>query len=200
MVRLLLAHDRRTANNKTLLRGTTPLHIAAVRGDLGMVRELITAGADITATDSVFNTPLYYAGKAHHSEVVDVLYRCSLHKASSARSRELSVHGRVKPPPVAAAAGYRGATERGGVSGRLRLPSATQKRVTHARPLTAAIVLSKDSARWRAPAGVRRREPGDALAAAAAPRATTSFAAAREAGAQSEADARLRLHLTARPW
>lgn len=197
MVRLLVSHDRRTANDATALRHTTALHIAALRGDAAMVRELVQAGADVTATDVTWNTPLFYAGKARHDEIVGLLHRCVLHKASSARSRELSA-----PTGAERADGGSGAAASSPMPP-LRVRTAARDRPSRRRPLTAAVLLRADSAGWSASAGAMREHTagaaaGTTRAAATQAHTTTSFAAAHAVGALDDAAARLAQHVTRR--
>jgi len=51
-------------------QGRTPLHLSAVRGDDERMRELIEAGADVSALDHRGNTPLHYCG---HSDTTQCL-------------------------------------------------------------------------------------------------------------------------------
>jgi ankyrin repeat protein len=58
--------------------GHTPLHIAAINGRIGIVRELLrtVAGrpaANIEARDNVGHTPLHYAAAGGHVELVRLL-------------------------------------------------------------------------------------------------------------------------------
>ena len=53
--------------------GRTPLHLAALKGDIGTVKVLISAGADIHALNEEGATPLHLAAKGGHSEVVRIL-------------------------------------------------------------------------------------------------------------------------------
>jgi hypothetical protein len=51
-----------------------PLHLAAYKGDLGRVRSLVAAGADLTARDERHNaTPLDWARSGGHQDVTDYL-------------------------------------------------------------------------------------------------------------------------------
>jgi ankyrin repeat protein len=50
--------------------GTTPLHVAAGAGELGVVQRLIEHGADVTAQDPTFHAvPLVWANFLHQAEV-----------------------------------------------------------------------------------------------------------------------------------
>ncbi|NPB03030.1 MAG: ankyrin repeat domain-containing protein [Thermotogae bacterium] len=55
--------------------GVTPLHIAAYEGHLGIVKLLIKYGADINSEDKLNYTPLGYALKRQHLDVVEYLKR-----------------------------------------------------------------------------------------------------------------------------
>jgi hypothetical protein len=51
-----------------------PLHLAAYRGNLDRVRNLVEAGADLTAQDELYNTtPLDWARSGGHQDVIDYL-------------------------------------------------------------------------------------------------------------------------------
>ena len=51
-----------------------PLHLAAYRGNLDRVRNLVEAGADLTARDEQYNTtPLDWARSGGHQDVIDYL-------------------------------------------------------------------------------------------------------------------------------
>ena len=53
--------------------GDSCLHIAAARGDLRAVRLLVDAGADVNLCGDLGNTPLHYARKGSHQDVVRLL-------------------------------------------------------------------------------------------------------------------------------
>lgn len=53
--------------------GTTPLHVAAIRGDRNAVRVLLDASADPNAVDEGGCTPLHEALKAPHLQVARML-------------------------------------------------------------------------------------------------------------------------------
>ena len=70
--------------------GRTPLHIACMCGNLGMVKLLILQGAEMNAKDNYFNTPLSLAIVNNHTSIVSALvseFGCdpndgiSIHKA-----------------------------------------------------------------------------------------------------------------------
>jgi ankyrin repeat protein len=46
---------------------STPIHEAAWKGDVGAVRALVKAGADINATDALGGTPLHWAARGGHA-------------------------------------------------------------------------------------------------------------------------------------
>jgi ankyrin repeat protein len=50
-----------------------PLHTAAERGDAGRARQLLSAGADVNAFDSLHRTPLHYAARGEHLDLVQLL-------------------------------------------------------------------------------------------------------------------------------
>ncbi|HEY6070330.1 MAG TPA: ankyrin repeat domain-containing protein, partial [Chthoniobacterales bacterium] len=53
--------------------GVTPLMVAAMHGDLEMVRALVGQVSDVTVRDRAGHTALYYAVNAQKSEIVDLL-------------------------------------------------------------------------------------------------------------------------------
>jgi ankyrin repeat protein len=59
--------------NQRGIFGNTPLHIAAIRGDLSAAQILIDAGADINARGEMGFTPLHEAVDHEHSPVVALL-------------------------------------------------------------------------------------------------------------------------------
>jgi len=61
----------------------TALHWAAKRGYLDICRRLIEYGADFDAVDMGFRTPLYYALRGKHVEVVRLLCYCKADPWSS---------------------------------------------------------------------------------------------------------------------
>ncbi|MFE6648132.1 ankyrin repeat domain-containing protein [Nocardioides sp. NPDC057772] len=54
-------------------QGRTPLHQAAVEGNVSLVRSLIEAGADVGAADKMGATALHFACQQDHLEVATVL-------------------------------------------------------------------------------------------------------------------------------
>ncbi|MCE5316168.1 MAG: ankyrin repeat domain-containing protein [Parachlamydia sp.] len=56
--------------NSTDLMGSTPLHMAARRGNLDAIRILIEAGADVHKPNQYGQTALFYAGESQTSEVL----------------------------------------------------------------------------------------------------------------------------------
>nr|XP_057917458.1 ankyrin repeat domain-containing protein 12 isoform X2 [Doryrhamphus excisus] len=59
--------------NKRNERGETPLHMAAIRGDVKQVRELISLGADVNVKDFAGWTPLHEACNLGYYDVAKVL-------------------------------------------------------------------------------------------------------------------------------
>jgi ankyrin repeat protein len=55
--------------------GMTPLHWAAQKGFLGIVGQLVVAGADLNAKDDESWRPIHWAVQNGHKEVVDALLR-----------------------------------------------------------------------------------------------------------------------------
>uniref|UniRef100_A0A3P8Z511 Ion transport domain-containing protein n=1 Tax=Esox lucius TaxID=8010 RepID=A0A3P8Z511_ESOLU len=85
LVKLLV--ERHLASIDSLsLRRQTPLHLAAVSGQLDVCSSLLTLGADVTATDIHGQTPLHLAAENDHSEVVKLFlkHRPSLATLSNA--------------------------------------------------------------------------------------------------------------------
>ncbi|XP_041951581.1 ankyrin repeat domain-containing protein 12 isoform X2 [Alosa sapidissima] len=59
--------------NKRNERGETPLHMAAIRGDVAQVRQLISLGADVNVKDFAGWTPLHEACNLGYYDVAKVL-------------------------------------------------------------------------------------------------------------------------------
>jgi len=53
----------------------TPLHLAAIRGHMPVVRALVSKGANKNAKDFDENTPLHYASEFGHFEVIIFLIK-----------------------------------------------------------------------------------------------------------------------------
>lgn len=53
----------------------TPLHLAAIRGNTGIVRALINSGADKDVKDFDENTPLHYSSEYGHFECIIYLIK-----------------------------------------------------------------------------------------------------------------------------
>lgn len=53
--------------------GDSCLHVAAGRGDLRAVRLLVDAGVDVNLRGDLGNTPLHYARKGSHKDVMELL-------------------------------------------------------------------------------------------------------------------------------
>ena len=56
----------------------TPLHLAAVKGNTGIVRILVNAGADKNLKDLDENTPLHYSSQYGHFECIIYLIKEAL--------------------------------------------------------------------------------------------------------------------------
>lgn len=71
-IQTLLKQDARLANVKSREINSTPLHFAAHRGHLNIVKLLLFTGADINAKEGNYSksTPLHWAAKGGHLEVV----------------------------------------------------------------------------------------------------------------------------------
>jgi ankyrin repeat protein len=61
-----------TVNSRSYL-GDTPLHVAAIWGDVEAIRLLVQAGADINALESFGYTPLHQAAEQGKKEAYDLL-------------------------------------------------------------------------------------------------------------------------------
>jgi ankyrin repeat protein len=57
----------------TNANGFTPLHVACLKGHLGIVRLLLASGADLTVTSVNSKTPLHLACEQGHTDVVQEL-------------------------------------------------------------------------------------------------------------------------------
>jgi ankyrin repeat protein len=55
--------------------GRTPLHYAAVDGEIGRVRELLVSGVDAGAADDEGSTPLHFAAQENRVEIVQLLLK-----------------------------------------------------------------------------------------------------------------------------
>jgi uncharacterized protein len=53
--------------------GRTALHVAALRGDIGRVSELLASGADLDAADTQGRTPLHLAAQEWQVDVAELL-------------------------------------------------------------------------------------------------------------------------------
>jgi uncharacterized protein len=78
--------------------GSTPLHIAAIRGDVSVIRALLEAGADIDAPGEDGYTPLHDSVLQGHQEAVRFLLE-------RGASREIRNHDGETPSKVAALRG-----------------------------------------------------------------------------------------------
>ncbi|MFT3912866.1 MAG: ankyrin repeat domain-containing protein [Anaeromyxobacteraceae bacterium] len=73
-VRAALARDPALATSQDAHLGSTPLHLAAFRGDVAIVRLLLELGAPPSALERESgSTPLHWAAEGGHAGVVDLL-------------------------------------------------------------------------------------------------------------------------------
>jgi ankyrin repeat protein len=70
---LLLQPDLEVEAASTI--GRTPLHLAAIRGHIAIVRSLVMKGSNKNAKDLDENTPLHYASEFGHFEVIIFLVK-----------------------------------------------------------------------------------------------------------------------------
>lgn len=63
-------------------RGQTALHMAAARGDVDQLKLILSHGADANKCDRDGVTPLRYAIRAGHLDVVKAPYPVNRHQAS----------------------------------------------------------------------------------------------------------------------
>ncbi|KAK7139556.1 hypothetical protein R3I93_016630 [Phoxinus phoxinus] len=71
----LLVETHQASVDALSLRKQTPLHLAAVGGQLDVCSSLLNLNADITAADIRGQTPLHLAAESDHSEVVKLFLR-----------------------------------------------------------------------------------------------------------------------------
>jgi ankyrin repeat protein len=74
VVELLLSTEGVDVNRPQRF-GMTPLHWAAQKGFLGIVGQLVVAGADLNAKDDESWRPIHWAVQNEHKEIVDALLR-----------------------------------------------------------------------------------------------------------------------------
>jgi ankyrin repeat protein len=72
-VQQMLQDNPRLVNQKDASFSATPLHWAALRGNVAMVQLLLSRGADVKATNRDGETPLQVARRGNRTEVVAVL-------------------------------------------------------------------------------------------------------------------------------
>ncbi len=82
-VLLLLLLGRGADINATDGDEQTPLHVAAFGGDTGMVKLLISKGADLTAKNQIFMTARDWAEEQGHIEILQIIEEASLKKNRS---------------------------------------------------------------------------------------------------------------------
>ena len=95
LAKLLIQKGARTdvASAKAPNEGVTPLHYAAVYGDIAVARLLIGHNATVNAVESHGITPLYSAAQGGHKEVVELL----LANGADVNARVSSKDVNVKP-------------------------------------------------------------------------------------------------------
>ncbi|XP_058234421.1 transient receptor potential cation channel, subfamily N, member 1 isoform X2 [Hemibagrus wyckioides] len=71
----LLIKTYKASTDALSLSKQTPLHLAAISGQLDVCNSLLNLGADITATDIDEQTPLHLAAEHDHSEVVKLFLK-----------------------------------------------------------------------------------------------------------------------------
>jgi ankyrin repeat protein len=84
-VDLLLKHGARI-DMKEEVDGFTPLHLAALRGKMDVVKSIISGLDDINVKDNHNHTALYYASKYGHRQVADLL------KSKGAMDQDLEIN------------------------------------------------------------------------------------------------------------
>ena len=85
--------------------GETPLHLAAMRGDTGMVSRLLESGADFNTTDHAIGySPLQIAALKGHSEICESLIRYGATVDALTPKQETALHlaARAGQAPVVA--------------------------------------------------------------------------------------------------
>jgi len=69
------------------------IHDAATRGDLADVKRHLQRGADVNATDIAFHTPLHYAAREGHTEIVKLLINSGADMNVVVRRTSFTRHG-----------------------------------------------------------------------------------------------------------
>ncbi|ETV89338.1 hypothetical protein, variant 1, partial [Aphanomyces astaci] len=82
---VFLAHNGKCNPNIPNNRGQVPLHLAAMRGDIGVVSLLVHHGADITAVDEEGQTAFHVAAANGYASVVLVLLKMSEDRAMESK-------------------------------------------------------------------------------------------------------------------
>merc|ERR1712154_25301 len=83
MTKFLIQKAGHTINSKNI-QGQTPLHYAAIKGSLHLVRLLVKNGAQINSKDNANKNPIFYAYQKNYEDVVEFLatYNVNLEEIS----------------------------------------------------------------------------------------------------------------------
>lgn len=102
-LRRLIVEDPAGVDARTA-RGSTPLHLACVGGNLPTVEYLVSSGADLDATNDSHYTPLHYAAARDHAEVVALLLDRGARLDPKEREGETPLHRAASSGALEAAA------------------------------------------------------------------------------------------------